>query len=238
MPLAASAKELMRVPPENLRRPALMLPIAVLKSLARSTKPFLPSTTSVMLNKSVTLPFIFLPKSSPVNKFKILPIPNAANPAPMPVIAKKNVPPSFNISVLPPKASAILNSSITFAFMLVAKLGFAKFVNASDMPATAAPAPNTASPKPIPVIARRNVPESPKNAPAPPNSSLILNNTFTFSFILVANWAFENWVSASDIPAIALPAPNTASPKPIPVIASTNVPDFLKNSPAPPSKSS
>ena len=140
--------------------------------------------------------------------------------------------------MLPPAASLIDNKVMTLSFIDCAKSGFTKLVKASDNPATPAPAPNTPRPIPIPDIARKNVPPFSKNFPAPPNSSSIESKIFTFSLILSAQDLFPMALfKESDNPAMALPAPNTPRPIPIPDIVRKNVPPFTKKSAAPPTSS-
>ena len=168
----------------------------------------------------------------------VLPAPNTARPAPIDAIETINVPLSARNSRLPPASSLIDSKVKTLVLMLSAQSGFTKLVNASDNPPMELPAPKTARPVPMAVIAIMNVPLSAKNSRLPPASSLIDNKVKTFFLILDAHSALPTYLfKESDNPAMALPAPKTARPVPIPVIAMKNVPPFKKNSPVPPTSS-
>ena len=168
----------------------------------------------------------------------VLPAPNTARPAPIDAIAIINVPPSAKKSKLPPASSLIDSKVKTLLLILDAQSGFMKLVNASDIPPMALPAPKTARPVPMAVIAITNVPLSAKKSRLPPASSLIDNKVKTFFLILDAHASLPTYLfKESDNPAMALPAPKTARPKPIPVIARKNVPPSKKNSALPPTSS-
>ena len=127
---------------------------------------------------------------------------------------------------------------MTLSFIDCAKSALPKLVKASDNAAPAAPAPNTPRPIPIPVIARPNTAPSNKNFILPPNSSFIDNRVITFFLILSVHCSLPIYLfKESDNPATAAPAPNTARPAPIPVIARANVPPSKKNSALPPTSS-
>ena len=204
-----------------------------------------PPSSSDIDSKVTTLSFIDCAKSGFIKSViasaapaTVLPAPKNPRPIPIPIIARPNAPPSFNNSALPPTASDIDNKVMTLSFIDCAKSALPKLVKASDNPAIPAPAPKNPRPIPIPIIDKVNAPPSFRNSSLPPTSSEIESKIFTFSLIFSAQDLFPIALfKESDNPAMALPAPNTPRPIPIPDIVRKNVPPFTKKSAAPPTSS-
>ena len=108
---------------------------------------------------------------------------------------------------------------------------------APTIPAIPEPAPNTARPVPIPVIAAKNTVLSANKSMLPPSASLMDNRVSTFCLIPSAKLPPVNKSSADDIPPTAEPNPKTARPSATPVIAAANVTPSINRAALPPNSS-
>ena len=163
-------------------------------------------------------------------------------------MAKKNFAPSpRKFSPFASIASSIDNKVITFCLICSAKPPSPEkwaIPSAAPCPklATAAPAPKSARPLAIVVIATRNTALSPIRLALPPTASSNDNNVNTFALIVSANFSSElNLLTPSAAPTpneeTKAPAPNTARPAAIPVIAAAKKALSIKKSKLPPAAS-
>ena len=211
--LVSLTRELIAEPAPNKRRPAPIPPSARATVPPLASIPMLPPASSGILNR-VNTEYLTLSAQSVLVVIDAIPepAPNTARPPPSAISATGTA--AIAASCFAVNSSPIDNNVNTFCFVVSAQPPEPNFFNsASDIPATALPAPNAASPVANAIIAGWNAKSVAISLS--PALSPILSKVRTLSLTPCAQLPAPNFSnSALDIPAMALPAAKKASPVP------------------------